>query len=181
MIIYLYVKQHQITGLMYFGMTRKLDPFKYLGSGKYWLRQVAKPGAQVHTTHIWGFDNQYDATEFALKFSDSNKISVSEEWANLRYENAKDGNSPGFVISEETRTKLRTRTGEANHFFGKQHTEETKAHLSSVRKGRPGQPHSPATKTKIGENSRQHMLGRKLSEATKAKMRASHAKRKQSL
>jgi hypothetical protein len=32
----LYVKTHNITGLKYFGKTTN-DPFKYKGSGKYWL------------------------------------------------------------------------------------------------------------------------------------------------
>lgn len=39
MIIHLYVKIHNVTGLKYFGKTTK-DPFKYRGSGKYWLAHL---------------------------------------------------------------------------------------------------------------------------------------------
>ena len=35
---YLYVKQHNKTGLKYFGKTTKKDPLKYKGSGLYWKR-----------------------------------------------------------------------------------------------------------------------------------------------
>ena len=39
MIIYLYLKQHNITGLKYFGKTEQ-NPYKYKGSGIYWLRHL---------------------------------------------------------------------------------------------------------------------------------------------
>ena len=50
MIIYLYIKQHSITNLKYFGVTKKKDPFKYMGSGTYWNRHISKHGKdQVKT------------------------------------------------------------------------------------------------------------------------------------
>ena len=33
---YLYIKQHSVTKLKYFGKTNSEDPIKYSGSGKYW-------------------------------------------------------------------------------------------------------------------------------------------------
>lgn len=91
MIIYLYIKQHSLTGLKYFGKTEK-NPFKYLGSGKRWLRHIKKYGKQhVKTLEIWGFDNIDHCKNFALKFSKENNIVESKEWANLAPENGTDG------------------------------------------------------------------------------------------
>lgn len=87
MTIYLYIKQHSITGLKYFGRTEKPDPFSYFGSGKYWLRHIKIHGKEfIQTTEIWGFDDQSLCTEFALKFSKENNIVESKEWANLKTE-----------------------------------------------------------------------------------------------
>jgi len=91
MIIYLYIKQHSITGLKYFGKTTK-NPFLYNGSGKYWSRHIKKYGPLfIQTIEVWGFDNQTSCTEFALKFSKDNNIVESNEWANLCLENGTDG------------------------------------------------------------------------------------------
>jgi hypothetical protein len=82
--MYLYVKQHTITGLKYFGVTSKRNPFKYKGSGKYWLRHIYKHGVNyIDTVEIWGFDSQETCTEFALAFSQKHNIAESSEWANL--------------------------------------------------------------------------------------------------
>ena len=55
MTIYLYVKQHSITGLKYFGKTTKIDPFLYKGSGKYWQRHIKKYGKNfIETLEVWG-------------------------------------------------------------------------------------------------------------------------------
>ena len=170
MIIYLYVKQHSITGLKYFGMTRK-NPYTYLGSGKYWLRHLKKHGAAVETLNVWEFDDQNACTSFALSFSETNNIVELDTWANLQFENGVDGNPIGNVITEDTKSKMRdAKLGERNKFYGKKHSVETKEHLSAIRKGRPGRLHSDKTKAKIGEASRKHMTGRKLSPETRLKM-----------
>ena len=86
--IYLYVKQHSITGLKYFGKTISKDPFKYPGSGTRWSNHLNKHGREhIKTLEIWGFDNQELCTDFALKFSKDNNIVESDEWANLIPEN----------------------------------------------------------------------------------------------
>lgn len=170
MIIYLYVKQHSITGLKYFGMTRK-NPFTYLGSGKYWLRHLKKHGNSITTLDVWSFDDQQECTSFALKFSSENNITESNSWANLQPENGIDGNPIGNILTEDTKAKMRAaKLGEANSFYGKKHSSETRMHLSKVRKGKPGRLHTEASKAKIGEASRRHMTGRKLSEETRLKM-----------
>jgi hypothetical protein len=40
---YLYLKQHNKTGLQYFGKTIR-DPFTYAGSGVYWNAHLEKHG-----------------------------------------------------------------------------------------------------------------------------------------
>lgn len=92
MTIYLYVKQHEITGLKYFGMTRRKDPIKYLGSGLYWKDHIKKHKKKyVKTIFLWEFDDQEECTNFALNFSITNNIVESDEWANLKEESGKDG------------------------------------------------------------------------------------------
>lgn len=95
--IYLYIKQHSLTGLKYFGKTTRKDPFKYEGSGIKWSNHINKHGKEhIQTLEIWGFDNQDLCTEFALKFSKDNniveeKINGKKTWANLIDENGVDG------------------------------------------------------------------------------------------
>lgn len=97
MIIYLYVKQHSITKLKYFGKTMKRDPFKYLGSGTRWLKHINKHGKnQVVTLDVWGFDDEELCSRFALEFSEKHNIVDSAEWANLRPENGIDGLPANF-------------------------------------------------------------------------------------
>jgi hypothetical protein len=105
-IIYLYVKQHSITGLKYFGKTISKNPFKYPGSGLVWTRHIKKHGIEhIKTIEIWGFDNQELCTEFALKFSASNNIIEAKEWANLVAENG-IGGVPGLKHSLESLKKI---------------------------------------------------------------------------
>ena len=127
MIIYLYVKQHSITGLKYFGKTVSKDPFKYLGSGKYWVPHIKKHGKQyIKTLEVWGFDNQEMCTEFALNFSKENNIVESNEWANLCEENG-----IGFTLTEIQKIKIaKASKGNKNGMFGKTHTDEVKSILA---------------------------------------------------
>jgi septum formation inhibitor MinC len=55
----------------------------------------------------WTFNNQSDATKFALNFSKENDIVNSGEWANLIPEDAVRGWTTGALHSEETKRKLR--------------------------------------------------------------------------
>ncbi len=91
MILYLYVKTHNTTGLKYFGKTYRKDPSKYSGSGVYWKAHLKKHGNDVTTEIVGTFENLEEATQFALKFSKENDIVNSPLWANLIDENAIDG------------------------------------------------------------------------------------------
>lgn len=122
-LIYLYVKQHEITGLKYFGKTMKRDPFKYLGSGEHWVRHIRKHGKEhVRTLEIWGFDDQELCTLFALAFSEQYNIVKSKEWANLRPENGLDGlpaNYNGHMTAERRKQhSARWKTNNPNDLPG---------------------------------------------------------------
>jgi hypothetical protein len=89
---YLYIKQHPVTGLKYFGKTTQ-DPLKYKGSGVHWSRHLKKHGRKyVITTNVFGpFTNSIAISEFALAFSRYNNIVESKDWANIEPENGLDG------------------------------------------------------------------------------------------
>lgn len=87
---YLYIKQHMVTGLKYFGKTT-YDPHTYKGSGLYWKRHLDKHGGDVTTVWAELFTDKAQLVEYALKFSVDNDIVASAEWANLIAENGLDG------------------------------------------------------------------------------------------
>jgi len=96
MTTYLYVKQHKITGLKYFGKTTSSDPYKYTGSGLYWSAHLAKHGADIETLNLWTFEDIDECEKFAKDFSQKHNIVESLEWANLKNENGKDGGFSGY-------------------------------------------------------------------------------------
>ena len=106
---YLYIKQHSITGLKYFGKTTR-NPIKYIGSGKYWKTHITKHGIEFVET-IWisePYTDKNQIKEIALKFSTENNIVESNEWANLIPENGLDGgNSTGRKHSAKTIKKIK--------------------------------------------------------------------------
>jgi hypothetical protein len=95
MTIYLYHKRHRKTGLNYFGKT-KTDPYKYNGSGKYWVSHINKYGPDIETVQVWEFAELTECNNFALEFSAKNNIVESKSWANLKVENGLDGGFDGY-------------------------------------------------------------------------------------
>ena len=164
MTIYLYVKQHSVTGLKYFGKTTRKDPYKYNGSGKYWKHHISKYGKdQVITLEIWSFDDEEECSKFALDFSIKNNIVESAEWANLIPENGLDGRPKGLPLSEEHRKKMTGRVRSKEHcknlsknharpFLGKKFSKEHRQKLSENNVGFKGRSHSIETKLKTSES-----------------------------
>ena len=107
---WLYIKQHNKTGLKYFGKTTR-NPIKYKGSGKKWVHHLNFHGKDVSTIWYQLFDNKDELVMFALTFSKEHNIIESVEWANLKFENGLDGGSPkgtnkGRPCSEQARQNL---------------------------------------------------------------------------
>jgi hypothetical protein len=104
---YLYIKQHSVTGKLYFGKTVQ-KPETYLGSGKHWQRHINKHGKE-HVVTLWYclFLDQEDCTSFALAFSKHHQIVESNDWLNLVIEDGLDGgNHDCSPKTTETRLKM---------------------------------------------------------------------------
>jgi hypothetical protein len=139
---WLYIKQHNITGLKYFGKTTRKDPYKYKGSGDRWKHHLKKHGNNIST--IWAelFTDQQALVDFALKFSRDNNITESKEWANLKPENGLDGNPPGVVLSEEHKQKISIsgkgkNKGRNAPNRGVSHTTDTRKKIGQAHRGVP--------------------------------------------
>lgn len=87
---WLYVKEHNVTGLKYLGKTTA-DPYKYQGSGVHWNRHIEKHGNNVTTTWAHLYNDPLVLTEEALFFSKVFNVVGSSEWANLMNEDGCTG------------------------------------------------------------------------------------------
>ena len=138
--IALYIKTHNKTGLKYFGKVTGRSPYGYTGSGKYWLRHLKKHGNDVSTQVVFESSDIGEIEKYALSFSKANNIVESDGWANLKYENGRDGGTQKEWVTEQTRQKMSAnRRGKTGRPAGWKHTEETKkkmseAHLNRKRK-----------------------------------------------
>ena len=165
---WLYIKQHNVTGLKYFGKTTKKDPIKYLGSGIYWRRHLNEHGENIST--IWSqlFTDEDSLVRFALKFSEDNHIVESKDWANLKPEDGLMGGDTGItevgrrIISESSSNR--------------KHSPEVKEKIKNARKLQvgpmTGKLHTEETKKKIQQKRSLQIMpvGRKLSEEAKRKI-----------
>jgi len=161
---YLYIKQHSVTGLKYFGKTTSQDPKRYLGSGKHWKNHINAHGKEFVET-IWVSDpytNKTMLTEFALTFSKENNIVESKEWANLIPENGISGAVQGKPCTEETKSKIRdSKKGKPGPNKGIKATKP--AWNKGIKTGKPahntGKPHSIETRAKMStsQQNRQHI------------------------
>lgn len=175
---WLYIKQHQKTGLKYFGKTTK-DPMVYNGSGKYWKDHIKKHGNNVTTIWCELFTDKEQLTEYALKFSKENNIIEAAEWANLIFENGIDGNVPGNKASVETKLKLsESHKGQLAWNKGIPRTVEVKNAVSNANKGKvawnKGTPQSNKVKdavSKANKGKTPWNKGKPRTEEEKQKMR----------
>lgn len=138
---YLYIKQHSITGKLYFGKTFS-NPENYYGSGTKWKNHIAYHGKE-HIKTLWYclFYDEYSIKEFALMCSEQWDIVNSNEWLNLICENGinSGGGMTGKHHSIKSRRKMsRSRTG-------KKATDEARRNMSLA----GGHPQLEETKEKI--------------------------------
>lgn len=106
--ITLYVKTHKVTGLKYLGKTEQ-DPFKYLGSGKRWKREIKKYGKEIETVIIFQSESIDEIREKGLYYSKLWNIVESQEWANFIEENGSGGDTSAFRDYEEISKKTKGR------------------------------------------------------------------------
>ena len=143
----LYVKQHAITGLKYFGKTVKSNVVGYHGSGKYWKNHIKSHGIE-HVKTLWvseEFVNEDDLREFALLFSEEFDIANSNEWANLKIENGLDGHPTGVKFSDETRRKI------SIALTGKKRPEEVRKKISEANRNRSEESRQKMRKSLTGK------------------------------
>jgi len=81
MIIYLYKKTHQVTGLKYLGKTTK-DPYTYLGSGLEWKSHLKEFGKFIDTEIIKECHSKEELSEWGRYYSKLWNVVDSVEWAN---------------------------------------------------------------------------------------------------
>ena len=151
----LYIKQHSITGLKYFGKTTTKDPYKYKGSGVDWIPHLKEYGSEhVITTIVFGPCTDSEViSEFALSFSRDNNIVESKDWANRKIENGLDGAVKGAPSPKKgiPTNKPSPKKGKP----GKPHSDESKQKMSDANRGKParnkGVPHSIKTKQKMSD------------------------------
>jgi len=106
---WLYVKQHNKTGLKYFGKTVAKDPQKYKGSGIHWLNHLKKHGNDVSTIWCHLYYDKAEIFEEATAFSKAHDIVESRMWANHQMETGLGINiqRTKTVYSPERREKYR--------------------------------------------------------------------------
>jgi len=123
MIIYLYKKTHNKTGLQYLGKTKSTNPHLYQGSGTYWTDHINVHGYDVTTEILRECSSNEEVKEWGIYYSQLwNIVDERDEfgkktWANLKEETGDGG-------------------WEVNPFLGKNHSEETKQVLSEFRQGK---------------------------------------------
>lgn len=88
-------------------MTTKNDPFKYLGSGKYWKRHLKKYGKDITTEILFETESKDEFVEKGIYYSNLFNIVEDESWANLRIECGDGGDtvSDKIWITNETVNK----------------------------------------------------------------------------
>jgi hypothetical protein len=96
MTIYLYKKTHNITGLKYLGKTKR-DPFKYNGSGEYWISHLKKHGYDLTTEILKECQTNDEIKHWGKYYSDLWNIVEERDstgkktWANLKPEEGDGG------------------------------------------------------------------------------------------
>ena len=190
MVIYLYIKTHNKTGLKYLGKTARKDPYSYSGSGIDWIAHLEKHGYDFTTTILQECSNNEEVKKYGLYYSSLWNIVESKEWANRIFEGGEGGTTRGFagkrhstetkqrmseshkgkIVSAKTREKMSAwqKGRQRPDLRGKSPSVKTRLKISIATKGKPKGPMSAEQKEKISVRHK----GKVLSEETKRKMSA---------
>lgn len=164
---YIYIKTHNKTGLKYLGHTRSKDPFRYKGSGSYWVNHIKKHGNDVSTNILRECESLEEVREWGLYYSNMWNVVSSDEWANLIPEAGEGG---WYLVGDKNpqkRDEVRLKTSKTmkqylsqnprNDSWKKQHSEWNKLYWTEERKKNHPVDHSRGTVSvidKYGEGKR---------------------------
>lgn len=169
MIIYLYKKTHNVTGLKYLGKTKSKDPHKYLGSGKYWSDHLKVHGKDYTTEILKECSSIEELREWGIYYSQLWDVVLSNEWANLTIEDGSGGRDPGFKITEAHKKNLsKAKKGVPNPKLSEQRTGEGNPMFCKKRLDLTGDL-NPMKKPEIAEKVSKSHLGKKHSAESKDK------------
>lgn len=79
----LMLKQHNVTGLKYLCITSKQNPYKYKGSGHYWLKHLSEYGDDITTIILEETDNKEELAEYGKYYSKLFNVVSDKCFANL--------------------------------------------------------------------------------------------------
>ena len=170
----LLVMQHKVTGKKYFCKSTLLDRLKwYKGSGTAWNQHLKEHGKDITVGVLGFYVDEQRCLQAAKEFSISNNIVDDDSWANLITETGKNNT---------------IMAGEKNPFYGKTHSLETREKMRLQRIGKSvnkGAYRSAENRAKISASLKGRknlavsiaLTGRKLSDATKAKISEAGKKR----
>lgn len=161
---WLYIKQHNKTGLKYFGKTIRKNPITYVGSGVAWRQHLAEHGSDITTIWCQLFTSKDELVNYAVKFSLDNNIVDSAEWANLMIEEGLGSRCIGRKDSPETIEKRRLKN------LGKKRTPEQRKRMSESQKSAVRKKLTEEQKVEISQKISNALKGRKTSEETKLKL-----------
>lgn len=105
MIIYLYKKTHNITGLQYLGQTTSDDPHLYPGSGVDWRAHIREHGYDVTTEILKVCKSKEELSSWGRYYSQLWNITESKNWAN-RIPESGGGHNNGKVLRENNEQRL---------------------------------------------------------------------------
>lgn len=127
MIIYLYIKQHNITGLKYLGKTTAKNPHTYPGSGTYWRSHLNVHGYNYTTEILRECNSKEEVKEWGSYYSKLWDVVKSPDWANLKPEEGDGGGLKG---------EMNPRYGKPGTFLGRKHSDVTKKKMSRKKAGK---------------------------------------------
>lgn len=146
----LYLKTSPL-GLKYLGKTTK-DPYKYIGSGKVWLRHIKKNNIQADTIKTEILFETYDLQKFkdvAREISAKLNIVESTDFANLKSEEGDGGDTSKHI---DYSNPVFHKKGRADHLNGVNLTEEERKKLF-LERSKLIDYSNPERKRKIKENT----------------------------
>jgi len=156
----LYIKESPL-GLKYLGKTSQ-DPHRYKGSGKYWVKHLAKhalTASDIKTTILLETTNPEELRRMGLYFSELYNVVNSPDWANLKEE---VGDGGGGKKDDIVRAKIRNTMKGRQMVFSQEVIDKRNQSL----KGRKMPPCKEETKKKISEANKGRILGTRSKESS---------------